>query len=129
MSLHYHSHVTGGLLYVRPDALKLFAGSRCLVIPDWLLEVSRGTPKSRAGAPEKYDWSAIESQLYEECRLQGGIPREDHSDMEWRRQARAMKYLRDYFILAEGGPSDTTLKLKLREMFPRIAAKLAAVGN
>jgi hypothetical protein len=75
------------------------------------------------GRPPVYDWAAVELALANECRLQEGVPRRDHSDPDWRTLADACRFVREKFSWANGGPSDTALKVRVRPMLNRIGAK------
>jgi hypothetical protein len=87
--------------------------------------------KRKGGAPDKFDWAAVEKALEEECFLQESVPVPNHSDKRWRTQADAMRYLRSRFEREwrDGGPGDTALKRRVGPMLQRIGARMKKVGN
>jgi hypothetical protein len=88
-----------------------------------LLARSKFHRKRSSGRPPAYDWAKVEIALAEECKLQEGAPRRDHSDRDWRTLTDACRFVREKFGWnAGGGPSDTALKSNLRPMLDRIRA-------
>jgi hypothetical protein len=84
--------------------------------------------KHAGGAPDKYDWAAVQMALEEECE-RWGVPRRDHPDLEWRTQADACRYVRKRMAKewAKAEPGDTVLKERVRDILDQIATQSA--GN
>ena len=128
----YVNLVRTGSIYIRPEALALFAKQRGVASPAWLKPTGSAEPaKHPGGAPEKYDWALVEDLLEEGCKQQGGIPRRDHSDPAWRQPADAAKYVRKSMMRDwhNGGPVDSTLKERIGQMLKRIDERMKEAGN
>jgi hypothetical protein len=127
MSLEYSYYVTGGLLYIRPEALALFAKQRdLLAMPDWLrarTEEDLKNPKGRGGKPPAADWPALQEALEREIDLVG-LPRKD-GPPGWRTTADVVHWLEER--TGEDNPGKTALKDNAKRMLENIRERKA--GN
>jgi hypothetical protein len=129
-SMGYIAWVRTGYTQVHPSVLPAFAKARGLSMPRWLAEGDvTDEVANKGGRPDEYDWSAIESALEDECRLQESVPMPGHSDKDWRTKADAMRYVRNRFNWTDGGPADSTLKAHIGQMLQRIDQRLRKVEN
>jgi hypothetical protein len=92
-------------------------------------EASRIAVEKKKGRPKLYDWSTIEAALDGECRLQESVPRDDHTDKDWRTQADAIRYLHEYFQWGDDAPGDSTLKTEVGPMLKRIGERMKKASN
>ena len=83
---------------------------------------AKAKDKHPGGAPEKFDWGAVQIAVAEECKKRNGVPCPDHPDMDWRVKAHAMTYVRDRMEKewADGGPGETRLREHVSEILADI---------
>jgi hypothetical protein len=120
--------VRRGFVYVRPEAIVLFAKRRELAQPTWFESQKATHP---GGAPERYEWALIENLLEKECELQGSVPHSGHNDPEWRSKTHAIKYVREKMSRdwRDDGPADSTLRDRVSQMLDRITERLKKAEN
>ena len=122
MSAEYITYIT--ILYIRPEALALFAKQRDLAMPDWLRsQVGAPQAEGRGGRPPAADWAALEEALEREIDAVG-FPRRD-GPPDWRSNADVVRWLEPR--LGDYEPGKTALKDNAKKMVDRIRAKKA--GN
>jgi hypothetical protein len=127
-SWDYLTLVRRGFVYVRPEAIVLFAKRRELAQPTWFESQKATHP---GGAPERYEWALIENLLEKECELQGSVPHSGHNDPEWRSKTHAIKYVREKMSRdwRDDGPADSTLRDRVSQMLDRITERMKKAEN
>lgn len=122
-SWEYLTLVRPGFVYVRPEAVVLFAKRRELAPPTWF-EAQKATHPG--GAPEQYEWALIKELLEDECEQRGGVPSRGHNDPEWRSQVHAIKYVRERMSRdwRDDGPSDSTLRDRVSKILDQIVERM-----
>jgi hypothetical protein len=127
-SWDYIALVWRGFVYIRPEAIVLFAKRRELAPPTWFESQKATHP---GGAPERYDWALVENILEKECKLQGGVPHGGHNDPDWRRKTDAIKFVHEKMSpdWRDDEPADSTLRDRIGQMLTRIAKRMKKAEN